>query len=159
MSMFHVGLTDPNLVNKGLCSWSFWHISRSSAVHGLRRAQERLQQIQGSAFRCKAGESLTEAVWKHAQGSIKTSQLTETEHQFVTVEEVTGFSPTTPLFICVDRMLWNISQWQHYPKYLLWSQRTRIRWCELACKTSIIVTVEFLMSSHGHGGMIMTMQG
>lgn len=58
------------------------------------------------------------------------------------------------LFICVNRVHGNISQWRHYPKYLLWPQHTRIRWCELACKTSTIHTMELLMSSHGHGGTI-----
>lgn len=58
----------PTLVLKGLCSWSFWNVSRSSAVHGLRGAKARLQQIQESAFGGKAGESLTRepvAEWKH----------------------------------------------------------------------------------------------
>lgn len=46
-------------VFEGIHSWSVWHISRSSAVHGLRGAQERLQQVQESSLRYKAGESLT----------------------------------------------------------------------------------------------------
>lgn len=47
------------MCSAGLRSGSFRYVSWSPAVHGLRRAQERLQQIQEGAFRCKVGEFQT----------------------------------------------------------------------------------------------------
>lgn len=43
---------------EGLRSRSVGDVARSSAVHGLRGAEKRLQQVQESAFRFKTGESL-----------------------------------------------------------------------------------------------------
>lgn len=58
-------------------------------------------------------------------------------------------------FSCIDRTLLNTSQWRHYPKYLRWPRHTRIRWCELACKTSTIATTACWMSSAGRGGAVL----
>lgn len=63
------------------------------------------------------------------------------------------------LSLCVYRILWNISQWLRYPKYLPWPRLTRIRWCGLACKTSTIVTAVCWMSSDGRGGAVLDLLG
>lgn len=71
-------------------------------------------------------------------------------HQF----SYTALLPSSSfhLSVCANRTHWNTSQWQHYPKYLPWPQHTHIKWCELACKTSTIDTMELLTSWDGHGG-------
>lgn len=79
-------LTEFISVIEGLRSWSVWHISWSSAVHGLWRAQERLQQVQESALWCKAGESSTP--WAAAcmetcpkESDMRTFPFAKTEHK------------------------------------------------------------------------------
>lgn len=109
-------------------------------------------------------EPLTD--WKHAQrlwdscssfikGKPTVDKLTE-QASFMTLLRLF----LTPVLLryssdCVNRMHWNTSPWQHYPKYLLWPRRTHIRWWGLAYKTSTTDMMEFWMSWDGRGGMVL----
>lgn len=137
------------------------------AYEELKRDYNKYKNVPSDAKLVSHEPHEPQAVWKHAQCWIKLRHKAclRLISQFITSSwrsdssvfllfsaHFSSPSLSLHLFICVDRTHWNISQWQHYQKYLLWSQHTRIRWCELACKTSTIDTMEFLMSSDGHGG-------
>lgn len=116
------------------------------AYEELKRDYNRYKNVASEAKLVSHWAHEQVELWEHALHAIKSE---------VEVCGPSSSSRLLKLFLCIDRILWNISQWRHYPKSLPWPQHTLTKWCELACKTSTTVTVAWWMSSDGRGGAVL----